>query len=101
MNTSELTGAQLDQWVAKAVGREAEPDYSPSSDWTQGGPILEREGIHVAPLPAKGGAWCAISIGRLQDRATSGRGTWVEGPSLLVAGMRALVTAKFGPTVNA
>lgn len=100
MKTSELTGDQLDHWVAKAVGREAEPNYSPSSDWAQGGPILEREGIHVAPMPAKGGAWCATSIGQLQDRATGGRGTWVEGPSLLVAGMRALVVAKFGPTVS-
>lgn len=101
MKTSDLSGALLDSWVAKANGRAPESDYSPSSEWAQGGPILEREGIHVAPMPAKGGTWCAISLGRVQDRPSGGRGTWVEGPSLLVAGMRAYVAAKFGPTVIA
>jgi hypothetical protein len=73
MKTAELTGAQLDYWVAKAEGwrqerfgdgpddwewRSAptaeEPDgllmadgnFVPSTDWGMGGPIIERE--HIA-----------------------------------------------------
>ena len=101
MKTSDLSGALLDSWVAKADGRASESDFAPSSNWAQGGPILEREGIHVAPMHAKGGTWCAISLGRLQDRSNGVRGPWVEGPSFLVAGMRAYVAAKFGSTVSA
>ncbi|MBN8754945.1 MULTISPECIES: phage protein NinX family protein [Variovorax] len=101
MKTSELSGSRLDFWVAKADGRASEADFTPSSNWAHGGPIMEREGIHVAPMPAKGGTWCAISMGRLPVQSSGGRGTWVEGPSLLVAAMRAYVAAKFGPSVIA
>jgi hypothetical protein len=54
MKTSELTGAALDWAVAKCEGvlmrwersthDEAPLEYSPSTDWAQGGPIIEREG---------------------------------------------------------
>ncbi|WP_260396886.1 DUF2591 domain-containing protein [Variovorax sp. KBW07] len=99
--TSALSGALLDYWVAKAENRPSETEFAPSSNWGHGGPILEREGIHVAPMPARNGTWCAISLGKLQERPGGIRGTWVEGPTLLVAGMRAYVAAKFGPTVDA
>jgi hypothetical protein len=79
MKVSELTGAQLDYWVAKAEGIEpywqhegapqawvgvyflrGEPvrsehpasemePYCPSIDWVQGGPIIEREKIGLEP----------------------------------------------------
>lgn len=62
MKVSELEGAELDYWVAKALGlpvemltpgeakipREPKPGghwYEFSSKWEQGGPIIEREGI--------------------------------------------------------
>lgn len=67
---SELTGVELDYWVAKAQGHERvrlnlkgeygnrtfyvdHVDvvgvglYKPSSSWAQGGPIIEREGITI------------------------------------------------------
>lgn len=76
MKTSELEGAELDYWVAKAEGHaEIElsrftrggekrlrcevvlpgedgqtywTEYEPSSDWERAGPIIEREGIGLA-----------------------------------------------------
>ena len=99
MKVSDLLGAELDRCVAKAQGKPQAQDFSPSSDWAQAGPIIDREGIHMAPMPAKGSTWCAIAIGRPQDRHNFGRGVWMEGPSPLVAAMRAYVVAKLGPEV--
>jgi len=100
LKVSDLLGAELDRHVAKAQGKLEAPDFSPSSDWAQGGPIIDREGIQVAPMPAKGGAWCAVSIGRLPNRVGSANGAWMEGPTPLIAAMRAYVRARFGPEVE-
>lgn len=47
MKTSELTGAALDWAVATCekwrLDLVPEGSYSPSTDWKQGGPIIERE----------------------------------------------------------
>jgi len=104
MKVSDLAGSQLDFWVAKAEGVEPTVDtqlkYSPSTDWTVAGPIIDREGIALSPMPAKGGTWCAISMGRLTTRPSGGTGVWMEGPTPLIAAMRAYVRAKFGPEVE-
>jgi hypothetical protein len=66
MKTADLTGAMLDYWVARAEGVQVDATcdditseqwqyvrsgtieaYTPSSDWAQGGPIIERERISV------------------------------------------------------
>jgi hypothetical protein len=55
MKTSELSGAALDWAVQQCEGARKDIDfvwwtddhYSPSTDWAQGGPIIEREGISV------------------------------------------------------
>lgn len=73
MKTSELAGALLDAWVARANGwtlgpphkahgwdvwRDADGEiagtipasaYRPSTDWAQGGPIIRRENIQIGP----------------------------------------------------
>jgi hypothetical protein len=104
MNVSALAGAQLDFWVAKAEGIDPAVDtqmkFTPSTDWAHGGPLIDREGIQIAPMPAKGGTWCAISMGRVATRASGGAGAWVEGPTPLIAAMRAYVRAKLGPEVK-
>lgn len=104
MKVSDLAGSQLDFWVAKAEGVEATVDtqlkFMPSTNWAQGGPIIDREGIQVAPMPAKGGTWCAVSTGRLPNRASNSNGAWMEGPTPLIAAMRAYVRARFGPEVD-
>ena len=57
MKTSELSGTALDWAVAKAEGtayavwrfttHHADGDFRYSTDWGQGGPIIEREGITI------------------------------------------------------
>jgi hypothetical protein len=108
MKVSELQGALLDYWVAKAEGADATISrrgeclvcedgvasyrFKPSTTWATGGPIIERELIEVM-RPTKGehvGSWAA----------------WIEvdqfvgyGPAPLVAAMRAYVASKFGAEV--
>ncbi|WP_093135670.1 phage protein NinX family protein [Variovorax sp. OK605] len=93
---SDLLGLALDRWVARADGKAADDDFRPSTDWAIGGPIIERDGIQVAPMPAKGSTWCAVAVGRLPVRASGGTGGgWIEGPTPLAAAMRAYVVARF------
>lgn len=111
MKVAELEGVLLDYWVARAEGRpdialdddvgpvvrrdslnESAGDwFEPSSNWAQGGPIIDRErmslecdGVNFA------GEWRAC-----MPDASRGYG---ETP--LVAAMRAYVASKFGDTVE-
>jgi hypothetical protein len=103
MKTSELTGAVLDWAVAKCEGLEMEGHYGPfeggwnlsdypySTDWAQGGPIIEREGIC---LWSEGYDW--------EAKIQTGFGEWLvewhESP--LVAAMRCYVASKLGGEVE-
>jgi hypothetical protein len=113
---STLGGALLDAAVAKA---EADPlismwgrtpwiddgttaghgmtgrSYSPSTDWSQGGPIIEREQMAVFHL---GSEWLA-------EYPTLSYGGVLKAPSMrgdtpLIAAMRAYVASKFGDEVE-
>lgn len=88
MKVSDLSGPTLDAWVSKALARPAGPAYS--SDWEAGGPVIEKERIHVAPMPGKGWVWCAVVV------SETGKGAWQEGRTPLVAAMRALVASRYG-----
>lgn len=111
---SELEGALLDAAVAKAEGQEpsmiygqcsvARPDgyagsrrwhsYSPSTNWTDGGPIMEREGVAPFSYRVDGVRfWAANMEGACPAGTHSTR-------SMLVAGMRAYVASKFGDEVD-
>lgn len=106
MKTSELTGAALDWAVAKCeVGDAAEQAgdwWKPSTDWAQGGPIIEREGI---------------TLSRTEQKSFVGQQPWVSyliehlfmdeyeheyqyGPTPLVAAMRCYVASKLGDDIN-
>lgn len=103
MNTNELTGAALSWAVAKCEGYEDknfcphdkhfrdEDDkwYSPADDWSQGGPIIERERI---TLRCYTDALWDASIGRLDYVS--------DGPTPLIAAMRCYVAFKLGDTVE-
>ena len=111
MKTAELTGAALDWAVAKCEGvelysgpRDNNPAYKanwvrrkhgdlfqPSTDWSQGGPIIEREGICVDLL--LNGQWLAAS------RKVEGA-TMYCGPTPLIAAMRCYVASKLGDEVE-
>lgn len=129
MKVSELTGAELDYWVAKAealafpesvkcavvsldgicrinyvnsrVPCESHPGYlfNPSSNWAKGGPIIERENIHLrAPGDAsKPSGEVVLSIDCWYARKTGEAGSCIQsGPTPLIAAMRAYVASKFG-----
>jgi hypothetical protein len=106
MKTSELTGAALDWAVAKCEGRtwvhaenflayyedgdEGEMHYS--TNWAQGGPIIEREKISLSPLHLD--PWRSNVI---NDDLKS---FWEDGPTPLIAAMRCYVASKLGDTVE-
>ena len=115
IKVSTLAGPQLDYWVAKAEGKEVliaggmaqilyrveqgvecYQVYSPSTDWSQGGPIIERERYSFATIgtgmPDENGNKPIVCIGR-ESKAT-------EGKTHLVAAMRCYVTSKFGEEVD-
>lgn len=107
VKTSELTGAALDWAVAKCEGiglgprgfvvyyHEGEPSmWYPSTNWAQGGPIIEREGINLflrkGAVARAGKPWLAYNYDQLE----------AEGPTPLVAAMRCYVASKLGDEVE-
>ncbi len=101
MKTNELTGAALDWAVAKCEGLEwlfekfgigSPPGASFSTDWSQGGPIIERENIGLnAYHRGEGMAWRAVSF---DDKNKA------YGPTPLTAAMRCLVASKLGDEIE-
>lgn len=70
--------------------------FNPAREWEDGGPIIQRERISIID-DSENGHWRGIaSIG--MDGA--GCPELVEGPTALVAAMRAYVAVKFGETVE-
>jgi hypothetical protein len=116
MKTSELTGAALDWAVAKCEWRPervflfGEPlkhirisnredlehtyvlsmRYEPSTNWSQGGPIIEREGITLIRHADKTFWWASVSDGAIS----------FSGPTPLIAAMRCYVASKLGDEVD-
>lgn len=91
IKTSELTGPALDWAVARAAGLYApEPWISdPSTDWAQGGPIIDRERIQFR------------SEQNTQYRAFIGLcGADATGPTHLIAAMRCYVASNLGDEVD-
>lgn len=109
MKTSELIGAALDGAVARAEGREytysvtTGGDYNGNTthghtrnysiDWSQGGPIIERERIDLHHI---GSAWTA-SIYAPKWHA---RDHEQFGSTPLIAAMRCFVAKKLGDEVD-
>ena len=103
IKTSELTGPALDWAVAKVDGYDKGwlerqlnnpnpstrgiPHYS--TDWSDGGPIIEREKMGVEFCEE----WHAMRPG--EPRFTSG-----FGPTPLIAAMRCFVASKLGDKVD-
>lgn len=98
MKAADLAGAALNAWISKALG---EPVVDYLEDWPGFDRLLEREAIHVAPMPGKGYQWYAIVVGKPGGRLPEGRGPWLEGPSPHAAVGRAIVAARYGAEVPA
>lgn len=70
--------------------------YSPSTDWSQGGPIIEREGISSIPFDnTRWEARCAVAVQRTPARFVERRG-----PTPLIAAMRCYVASHLGDEVD-
>ena len=68
--------------------------YSPSTNWSQGGPIIEREKITVA-VSESGDEWNAARVfSRQRDDC------YWSGPTPLIAAMRCYVGSKLGEEVE-
>ena len=123
MKTSELTGAALDWAVAKCEGidfteggvfkeinnfiarRSVAGKANWSTDWAQGGPIIEREELSVEPLYTAGGLDCWQAFGhnlRYDDHGNyiQGSDNRQYGPTPLIAAMRCYVASKLGDDVE-
>lgn len=97
---ADLIGPALDWAVAKAAGvrveigdgptltMKSDKDYwFPSTDWSQGGPIIERI---VTKLEDYGDAWSAEGPDAPEQ----------YGPTPLIAAMRCYVASKLGDEIN-
>ena len=114
MKTSELSGHALNWAVAKAEMELAEDGgqvhltasglrwyedtldipYTPSTDWAQGGAIIEREGISIVLDDDIGDySWTATCIKPPYVSAE-------QGSTPLIAAMRCYVSSKLGEEVD-
>lgn len=109
IKTSEATGIALNWLVAKGEGLEMAPNgllltigarsgvpktgvcfWEPSTNWNQGGPIIEREKISIRQ-------WVNVPI----VHAYMPEGEWSsDGDSPLIAAMRCFVASKLGDEVD-
>ena len=118
VKTAELTGTALDWAVAKcewgvtelvfdgithgfnldgntkvlSQGWAPSMSWHPSTNWSQGGPIIEREGINLYQM--QGGTWQANLDYGMTDEAIC------HGPTLLIAAMRCFCASKLGEEIE-
>jgi hypothetical protein len=112
MKTNELTGAALDWAVCKASGTvdidihagmaltiRGDGDWwSPSSNWAQGGAIIERERLQLSPGYAHDEhRWSAVRYDHLFDDDLD---CFMGGNTPLIAAMRCYVASKLGDEVE-
>jgi len=119
MKTSTLTGAALDKAVALALNgmfelgarrtdlkfvviqgrrygwgnKQACGAWAPSTDWSQGGPLIERERIQLH-IDEHGNDFAIHWIRSI------GYGPRIDGPTPLIAAMRCFVSSRVSDTVE-
>ncbi len=119
VKTSELYGPALDWAVAKCDQpqwsdedarlwvQDDEYQYTPSTDWDEGGPIIEREGICISkrysPLSLEKKPATPVtdwSAGYFEAPHSALEHHAQFGPTPLIAAMRCYCCAKLGDTVE-
>lgn len=113
IKTSDLIGPALDWAVAKCEGKNVDPwhqhlsgwlrDHRYSTDWSQCGPIIEREGIELLCNTTAEEAARFIEGSHADWRAAKrpiGRNTRYFGPTPSIAAMRCYVASKLGDEVD-
>ncbi|HCG1294837.1 TPA: DUF2591 family protein [Pseudomonas aeruginosa] len=109
VKTCDLEGTALDWAVAVIEGYDLMKhpfrrafipnlgycDYSPSTNWTFGGPLIEKHMVrthYAADTEKRADAGCIAQTWRPYAEA--------YGRTLLIAACRAIVTARLGETIN-
>jgi hypothetical protein len=105
MNIFELTGEALDLAVAQCEGHDVDDptwwaDFGDescySTDWAQGGPIIEREMISISrEFGSSRTEWAAWTPAPMRDNAEA----FGYGSTPLEAAMRCYVVSKLGATL--
>lgn len=123
MKTRNLSGVALDwavekceefhHWspvVHKQCVKDVQGAYHPSTNWSQGGPIVEREGIYLRAVRYGGHPMNGQWLAQESDSNTGTMVQWVKredwrrhyyaGPTLLIAAMRCYVASKLGDEID-
>ena len=96
--TKTLDGVLLDLVVASLEGKDLENlnDYHPSTNWADGGPIIEREKINIQ--------YDGIGLAKIYECSDGFGGNKIvakaTGDTMLQAAMRCYVMAKIGRVVD-
>ena len=107
VRVAEASGCVLDYMVAKCEGintvrnhpgwayipkgKRSYYKWTPTTNWKQGGPIIEREGLSCEPFKGKKNNWRCfeLTVGHVY-----------AGPTPLIAAMRCYVASKLGDEVE-
>ena len=107
IKTADAIDPALDWLVATCEGRTVElaagyvymfndpHPYTPSTDWAEGGPIIERERIRLDC--AWSDEWTAQNPYNAKIDGYTG---WTKGTTALIAAMRCFVASKMGDEVE-
>lgn len=104
VKTQDLIGTALDWAVASYADKHVTRkdihwgNYSPSTNWAQGGPIIERGHIHTW-TDRKDAAYAGHPDSYWVAEMTEIGGIW-WGPTPLIAAMRCYIASKLGDEVD-
>lgn len=116
IKTSEATGPALDWLAAVCEGKAGDCEvhsenvwygratsgfvrWHPSTNWSQGGPIIEREEIYARPT-GDAAKWEAMVWRDTKGTDTCGFKYDQTGPTPLIAAMRCYVASKLGDEIE-
>jgi len=115
MKVSELEGPLLDYWVGAACSDEllaklratrahkghvnSALPWRPSTDWSQGGIILERMRIGFNTWHGDWGASFTFPVRHPTNPKRDPSHHWMKGPTPLIAAMRTYVSSVYGDEV--
>lgn len=104
-------GFRVETWHSRSVaiwspGLPRSVPWNPNSDWSQGGPIIEREEINTFKYnklnPLDPDKWCGHKVvpRKAMDGFEYTAALGLDGPTPLIAAMRCYVASRLGDEVD-